>query len=101
MRGSSRASFACARTARSMPRASTDEQARRPARQRRAGALHGPQAARAPQGADVAPPPGRRPRAAALVAFAIFLATVGFGGAVAFTAGCDLSSLQPVSIDQN
>src|SRR5687767_12778910 len=39
--------------------------------------------------------------AAALVSFAIFLATVGFGGAVAFTSGCDLSALRPVAIGEN
>jgi len=37
----------------------------------------------------------------AIVAFGIFLATVGFGGALAFTSSCDLSALQPVAIGQN
>jgi len=36
-----------------------------------------------------------------LVAGSAFLATVGFGGALAFTSSCDLSALQPVAIGQN
>ena len=39
--------------------------------------------------------------AVALGAMAVVLASVGFGGAVAFANGCNLTSLQPVSIGSN